>query len=68
MILSEMRVGEQAVLLALPPLCLPGLLTPGKRISLVLRRRGIAVIEVGGIGLALSDALADRIVVVRAPT
>lgn len=68
MILSEMHPGEHAVLLALPPLCLPGLLSPGKRISLVLKRRGLAVIEVSGTGLALSGELADRIIVVRAPT
>ena len=66
--LSEMRVGENAVLLGAPPRCLPQVLLPGRKISLVLKRHGLAVIEVEGIGIALSGDLAERIVVVRAPT
>ena len=68
MILSEMHQGEEAVLLALPPLRLPRLLSSGERIAMVFKGRDLAVVEVGGTGLALSGELADRIIVVRAPT
>ncbi len=68
MILSELRAGDTAVLLAVPEVLLPDSLSPGGRISLVLNRPELAVVEAGGTCFALSGDLARKIVVVRAPT
>ena len=68
MILSELRTGDVAVLLAVPEVLLPNSLSPGGRISLVLNRPELSVVEAGGTCFALSGELARKIVVVRAPT
>ena len=69
MLLSELNVGECAILLALPCLHLPKPLRPGGRVSMVMRREGLALVETAcGTGLALCGELARQIVVVRAPT
>ena len=67
MLLSELPVGEQAVLLAAPEV-LPRLFRPGGRVKMVMRRPELAVVESEGVGFALSHALTAQIVVVRAPT
>ena len=67
MFLNELSVGEQAVLLAVPGLLLPQSLAPGGKISLVLSRPELSVVEAGGTCFALSGDLARQIVVVRAP-
>ena len=67
MFLKEMKTGEEAILLAAPPV-LPQYLRPGCRVRMVTSRPELTVVESEGRGFALSERLASRIVVVRAPT
>ena len=67
MLLTDMKTGEEAILLA-APLVLPQYLRPGCRVRMVASRPELTVVESEGRGYALSDHLASRIVVVRAPT
>ena len=67
MLLKELQTGESAVLLAAPCM-LPSLFRPGGRVRMVMKRPELTVVETEGVGFALCDGLAERIVVVRAPT
>ena len=68
MLLCEMKVGEQAVLLAMPTEQVPRALRQGKRVALVMSRPELSVVLAGDMRYAISGDLARRIVVVRAPT
>ncbi|MBE6702082.1 MAG: hypothetical protein E7585_01545 [Ruminococcaceae bacterium] len=67
MLLTELSVGESAILLAAPSI-LPAAFRAGGRVKMVMKRSELSVVESEGVGFALCGGLAASIVVVRAPT
>ena len=68
MILTELKQGESAVLLATPDVLLPQALRPGGRVQLIMTRPELSVVTAGKSHFAVAGELAKRIIVVRAPT
>ncbi len=68
MLLSEFSTGQEGILLGAPSSRLGFAFQPGGRITVVMRRPELSVVEVGGKPFALAPQLAEQIVVVRIAT
>lgn len=65
MILTDLAPGEGGVLLAVPGVLLPLCLRPGGRISLVMKRPELSVVDADGARFALAGELARQIIITR---
>ena len=68
MLLSEFANRQEGILLATPSPRLCFALRPGERITMVMQRPELSLVEVAGQPLALAPDLARQIVVVRIAT
>ncbi len=63
--LTELSPGEAGVLLSVPHTLLPFSLRPGNRISMVMTRPELSVVDADGARFALEGELARQIIITR---
>lgn len=63
--LTELSPGETGVLLSVPHTLLPFSLRPGNRVSVVMTRPELSVVDADGARFALAGELAQKIIITR---
>ena len=63
--LTELSPGETGVLLPVPHTLLPFSLRPGNRVSMVMTRPELSVVDADGARFALAGELAQKIIITR---